>query len=77
MKIYELLNFNKEFLRKLFFAGIRPADYRYADLFADYKQMLRGGEKVTYIVAALSQKYRVSERKVYAIIRKMNDDVEY
>ena len=50
MKIYELLQFNKEFLKRLCFAGIKPEDYRYADLFADYERLSREGEKKTYIV---------------------------
>lgn len=39
MKLYELLDFNKELLNRLFCAGIKPEDYRYVDLFADYKRL--------------------------------------
>ena len=49
---------------------MKPDDYRYLELYADYKRMRGEGEKVTYIVSVLSGKYRVSERKVYSIIKR-------
>ncbi len=32
--------------------------------------MLGGGEKVSYIVATLADRYHVSERKVYTLIKR-------
>lgn len=77
MKIYELLQFNKEFLKRLCFAGIKPEDYRYADLFADYERLSRDGEKKTYIVATLADKYGISERKVYSVISYLSRELDY
>lgn len=77
MKVYELLTFNRELLRRIHRAGIRTDDYRYADLYAEYEQRLAAGEKVTYIVACLSAKYGVSERQVYNLLGKFGREVNY
>lgn len=45
MKLYELLDFNKELLKRLFCAGIKPEDYRYVDLFTDYEHLCQEGRK--------------------------------
>ena len=36
--------------------------------------MLDQGEKVSYVVAVLSEKYSVSERKVYALVKRFQSD---
>ena len=58
MKVIEILNFNRELLKKIQDAGIRLEDCRYIDLYADYMKLLGHGEKVSYIVAALSVRER-------------------
>lgn len=70
MKVFELINFNRELLKKLQEAGIRLEDARYIDLYSDYVDMHRHGEKVSYIVAVPSGKYAVSERKVYGLLKR-------
>lgn len=77
MKLYELLDFNKELLKRLCSAGIKPEDYKYADLFADYERLNREGEKKTYIVAMLADKYGISERKVYSVINRLRQELDY
>ena len=64
MKVIEILNFNRELLKRLQASGIRLEDARYIDLYSDYTRLLDQGEKVSYVVAVLSEKYSVSERKV-------------
>ena len=70
MKVFEILNFNREPLKRLQQAGIRIEDVEYIDLCNDYRVMLGGGEKVSYIVATLADRYHVSERKVYTLIKR-------
>ena len=77
MKIYELVNFNRELLERIHAAGIRPDDYKYADLYAEYQRLVASGEKVTYAVAALSARYGVSERQVYNLLDKFNREITY
>ena len=47
MKVIELLNFNRELLKKLQEAGIRLEDARYIDLYMDYVRLLNQGDKVS------------------------------
>ena len=65
MTLFEILNFNRELLERLAGTGYKPDDYKYIDLYKEYEQMRRKGEKVTYCVAFLSARHGVSERKVY------------
>ena len=74
MKVIEILNFNRELLKKLQTAGIRLEDVYYIDLYIDYTRLLDQGEKVSYTVAILSEKYSVSERKVYALVERFQSD---
>ena len=74
MTIIEILNLNKELLRTFQKVGIRLEDVEYIDLFNEYRAMVANGEKVSYIVATLASKYRVSERKVYDLIKRFKTD---
>lgn len=74
MKIIEILNFHRELLNRLYDTGIRLEDARYIDLYTDYSRMRADGDKVSYIVALLADKYAVSERKVYSLIKHLNSD---
>ena len=74
MKIIEVLKFNRELINRLKMSGIRLEDAEYVDLYTDYTTLLELGEKVLYIVARLSEKYVVSERKVYGLIKRFQSD---
>lgn len=74
MKIIEVLKFNRELIKRLKIAGIRLEDEKFVDLYTDYTTLLNRGEKVSYIVARLSEKYAVSERKVYMLIKRFQSD---
>jgi hypothetical protein len=71
MKIYELINFNRELLKKLSDAHINTSDYKNIDVYLEYKRLINDGLKKTYIVSYLSDQYNMSERQVYAVIAKM------
>lgn len=74
MQIIEVLKFNRELIKRLKIAGIRLEDEEFVDLYTDYTTLLNHGEKVSYIVAMLSDKYSVSERKVYMLIKRFKSD---
>lgn len=74
MTIFEILKFNKEPLERLMQMGVRLEDLRYIDLFADFINMVESGEKVSYAVAVLSNRYGVCERKVYTLIKRYKSD---
>ena len=75
MKVHELLSFNKELLSRLIGAGIKPDDCRWVELYREYELMKERGEKVTYIIAHLSDKYRLSERFIYSFVSRMKRDI--
>lgn len=74
MTIFEILNFNRELLDRIRKAGIRLEDADYIDLFVDFNDMVGKGDKVSYTVAVLADKYGVSERKVYSLIKHFQND---
>lgn len=74
MKVIEVLEFNRELIKKLRKAGIRLEDADYIDLYTEYKQLTAQGEKVSYIVAHLAEEYAVSERKIYSLIKRFQTD---
>lgn len=74
MSIFELLFLNRDYLFCLKSLGIKIEDSNFLDLFIEYVKMKRDNQKITYIVAFLADKYKISIRKVYQIIRKMQQD---
>ena len=74
MTIFEIIKLNKELLKAFQYVGIRLEDVEYIELFNEYRAMVANGEKVSYIVAVLASKYRVSERKVYDLIKRFKTD---
>ena len=74
MKVIEILNLNKELQKNFQKAGIRLDDVEYIDLYKELLTLQNNGEKVSYIVAILADKYCVSERKVYDLIRRFKTD---
>lgn len=65
---------NRELLNICRVVGIRMDDVRYIELYNDYNRLLADGEKTSYIVAVLAEKYGVCERKVYDLIRRFKAD---
>lgn len=76
MKVYEILSLAPEFMKRLHDLGISQDDFRWLDLYREYLKMKAAGEKTVYIVAALSERYRCCERKVYKVIRSMERDCQ-
>lgn len=74
MKVFELINFNSELLKKLETAGVRLRDVHYIGVYSDYMSMLQDGDKISYIVAVLSNKYNISERTVYSLLKRFQKD---
>lgn len=71
-----MLNFHADFLRRLHAAGIRAEDYKYADLYRDFEAMREAGDKVTYAVTVLAERYQVSERQVYLLIKRFERTID-
>lgn len=67
---YEIIKLSKEPIDRLNSAGFRLEDCQYLTLYEDYKRMHEAGEKMTYIVSVLHERYHVCERKVYDLIKR-------
>ena len=76
MKIYEILSFNADLLKKLYEIGIDVKDYKSYEIYGEYLKMRSNGYKVSYIVAVLSERFNICNRKVYKIISKMEKDCQ-
>lgn len=74
MKVIEILKLNKGMLKTCREVGIRMEDVQYIELYNDYNRLLDEGEKVSYIVTVLAERYNVCERKVYTLIKRLQSD---
>ena len=74
MKIIDVLKFNRELIKRLRIVGIRLEDEQFVDLYTDYTVMRQGSEKVSYIVAVLADRYVISERTVYSLIKRFSSE---
>ena len=74
MKVVELIKIDQLVLSKLQECCIKIGDIRYVALYEEYLKIVSNGEKVTYAVAILADKYGISERKVYYLIKKFSED---
>ena len=70
MTLFEALKFNREPLEMLVRLVARHDDVRYIDLYSEFEAMKGRGEKTTYAVLYLAEKYSVCERKVYDVIKR-------
>ena len=74
MKVIEVLEFNRELIKRLKWTGIRLEDADYIDLYTEYKQLTEQGEKVSYVVAHLAEEYAISERTVYSLVKRFSSE---
>lgn len=63
MKVIEIINFNRELLKKLQEAGVRLEDVQYMELYSEYMYRTSQGEKVSYVVAVLSENIRSARER--------------
>lgn len=69
--------FSSEMLKRLHECGIRIDDYKYLPMLVEYEDMMLSGDKKTYVVAYLSDKYGLCERKVYKVISRLMKDCRF
>ena len=49
-------------------------DAEYINLYTDYHKLKENGEKVSYIVAVLADRYDISERTVYSLVKRFSSE---
>ena len=74
MKVIEILKLGQNMANALQKMCVTLSDFDYISLYDEYIGMMESGLKKCYIVAFLSEKYRISERKVYYIVKKFSQD---
>lgn len=75
MRRIDLINFNKEFLQKLKAAGVRLDDYKYCEMYQDYVEMTKAEQSRKVVILTLAERYNVTDRQVYNIIRHLEKSV--
>ena len=75
MKVYQMLKLCRPMFEKFNDAGIQIDDAKHLELFEEYTVLKSKGEKISYIINSLSDKYAISERSVYRIIRKFDREI--
>ena len=71
MKRIELIKFNAEILQRLQENGIKLSEWQYVKLYEDYEQMIAEGVKRTAIAMILAERYSMSERQVYNVVKHL------
>lgn len=77
MKVKDLVKIGKEIMKMLHERGINMEYYQHLPMVEEFDVMKDMGHKTTYIVAHLSEKYGICERKIYKIIGKMMTDCTF
>ena len=72
MKVVEIVKLGREMLELLQKSSIKVNYVNYLGMYEEY--VSRKSEKKSYVVYCLSQKYGISERQVYNVIRKFEKD---
>lgn len=72
MTLYDALKISAHMLNALWGLGYKAGDERYIPMFRDYLGMVAGGGKITYTVATLANRYSISERTVYNVVKRFS-----
>lgn len=76
MKAYELLNINESLLKVMDSLSLAISDVKYVPVIKEYLRLMGEGNKKTYVIQVLSDKYDIAERTLYRVVEKMMGDVE-
>ena len=76
MKRADLILFNEELMRKLRKAGVKPDDYKYADLYREYQRLTQTNCSRKAIILSLADKYNYTDRQVYNIIKHLEKGID-
>ena len=76
MTRYEIIKMNEQLFKLMKKNSIDIGDVQYLALFEEYKRMKAKKHKVSYIVCFLSDKYDITERGIYKIIKRFGERVK-
>lgn len=72
MTTYEILKMNKSLLQTLSKNGVSVNDVNYLNVFDEFMEMKKQGLKVRYIALTLAEKYGLSDRSIFKIVKRMS-----
>lgn len=70
MLVANFVKINSECMKLLSNFDVKMSDFKYVEMFSDYENMVKDGDKVSYIVAVLAERYSLSESSVYRILKR-------
>ncbi len=76
MTRYEILKMNEQLFRLLNDNGIDTKDLQYIPMVEEFRKMKSKKHKVNYIVCFLSEKYDMSERGIYKIVKRFGERIK-
>lgn len=74
MKVIEMLKIGRIFLETLQESCIKINDVRYVGMYEEYLRIMEETNKTSYAAAVLSEKYGISERQFFYIIKRFGQD---
>jgi len=76
MLLFSYINCNIDRIKQEVKEGIMPCSIlRHWEIYGKYDALKKMGETTTMSVFTVSEKYRISDRLVYQIIKKMENEV--
>ena len=76
MKVVELVKISTKILEMMSNSDIRTGDYKFVEMYEEYKRLRNAGEKYWYIIASLAERYSISESSVKRLIRRFENEVK-
>ena len=74
MKNYEILKMNASLLQLLSKNGVSVNDVNYLDVFDEFMEMKKQGVKVRFIALTLADKYGMTDRSIFKIVKRMSQE---
>lgn len=75
MTNYELLTMNRSMVEVLLSNHININDVQNLQIFEQFMEMKQQGHKVSYITVFLADKYQMTERGIYKIVKRLSRPV--
>ena len=75
MKVVDLVKISKEAMKMMSNSGIKTEDWRHIEMYEEYEDMRKNGEKFRYIIAYLAEKYKMSESTIKRVVKRLSREV--
>jgi hypothetical protein len=75
MKIHEAIRIYSPLIDAMENCNIKVEDVKHLGLYDEFTRLSNEGHKITYITSYLASEYGISERTVYSIVKKMEEEI--